>query len=215
MIKNRLITRPHYIAKPRPLVGLMAAIGLTLSGLTGCAGTVSSTTSYMLPTNMTAPAVAEQFSTQLAVVVAPVRIANYLDNEGIVVQLNDIEVYQAREHLWAEGIGQQLQQQLEQRLALDLPNAQIISKGQPLAAGLPVRELRLAVHRFQGQQTGDALAGGQWQLLDGSGQLIKQRSFSVTAPLADDGYPALVRALGQAWQIEADVLAKELSLSVR
>lgn len=203
--------------KSRRLTSLIGAslLGAALMGLAGCAGPVAGPTTYLLPSSTTALTANQQLDNRLAVVVAPVRIAEHLDNEGIVMQLNDIEVYQAREHLWAEGIGQQLQQQLQQRLALALPNAQIISKGQPLSSGLPVRELRLQVQRFQGQQSGDALAEGQWQLLDGSGQLLTQRSFSVTAPLADNGYPALVRALGQAWQQQADVLAKELALSLR
>ena len=69
----------------------------------------------------------------------------------------------------------------------------------------------MQVNHFQGQFSGDALAEGQWQLLDGSGQLLKQRRFSVLEPLQDDGYPALVRALGRAWDSQADALAAELS----
>lgn len=216
--RNKIATQ----SKPRRVTSLIGAslFGVTLMGLAGCAAPVSGPTTYLLPSSNLASTANQQLGYQqydqrLAVIVAPLRIAEHLDNEGIVMQLNDIEVYQAREHLWAEGIGQQLQQQLQQRLALALPNAQIVSKGQPSIAGIPVRELRLQVNRFQGQQSGDALAEGQWQLLDGSGQLLKQRSFSVTAPLADNGYPALVRALGQAWQQQADVLAKELALSQR
>ena len=198
----------HHLAR----VGLL---GLALSGLAGCASSASAPTTYMLPASQQELTASQQYSQRLAVVVAPIRIASHLDNEGIVMQLNDIEVYQARQHLWAEGIGQQLQQQLQQRLSVALPNAQVVSQGQPVSSGMAVRELRLQVNRFQGQQSGDALAEGQWQLLDGSGQLLTQRRFSVTAPLADNGYPALVRALALAWQQQADALATELSASRR
>lgn len=204
-------------SKPRTMARLCTATlsGLSMLTLLGCASAVSPPASYMLPSSTLELSAEQQFSAQLAVVVAPVRIANHLDNDGIVMQLNDIELYQAREHLWAESIGQQLQQQLQQRLSKALPNSQIVSKGQPSSSGLAVRELRLQVYRFQGQLNGDALAQGQWQLLDGNGTLLSQHNFSQTAPLADNGYPALVRALGQAWQQEADALAKALASSQR
>lgn len=207
MISIFAITRSHtqWAAK---FTGLLAGASL-LALVTGCAGSPASPSSYMLPTVNEASPIT--YSTQLAVKVAPIGLASHIDNEGIIMQLNDIEVYQAREHLWAQDIAQQLQQQLQDRLAKDLPNAVIVSKGQSVPKGLPVRELRVQVSRFQGQYSGDALAEGRWQLLDEQGQLIKQHSFRVLTPLNQDGYPALVRALGSAWQQQADELAKVLS----
>ena len=198
----RLVVTPRF---SKSLVGFVA--GVTLLGLAGCAGSTTAPTSYMLPST----AAAVQYQKPLAIMVSPVRIAGHLDSDGIVMQLNDIEVYQARQHLWAEGISQQLQQQLQQRLALTLPQAQVVSKGQPLQAQLPVRDIRVNVTRFQGQHGGGALVEGQWQLLNGAGKFIKQRSFSISTPLESDGYPALVRALGTAWDQLADQLAAELA----
>ncbi|MFD1006665.1 PqiC family protein [Oceanisphaera ostreae] len=189
----------------KSLAGLLACA--TLLGLAGCAGSTTAPTTYMLPST----AADQQYHKPLAIMVSPVRIAGHLDSEGIVMQLNDIEVYQARQHLWAEGISQQLQQQLQQRLAITLPQAQVVSKGQPLQAQLPVRDIRVNVTRFQGQHGGGALAEGQWQLLNEAGNLIKQRSFSISTPLEDDGYPALVRALGKAWDQLADTIALEIT----
>lgn len=210
MIQTHLMNNLAKLGRLAPRLAQLLA-GISLLGLAACAGTVSSPTSYMLPSHNTELAAELQYAKQLAVVVAPIRLASHLDNEGIIMQINDIEVYQAREHLWAQDIGQQLQQQLQQRLSQALPNATIVSKGQPVPKGMEVRELRLQMTRFQGQFSGEALAQGQWQLLDSSGQLLKQRSFSILEPLQDDGYPALVRALGSAWQQQAQELAKELS----
>lgn len=200
-------------SRPRRVAGLITGLitGVSLLSLVGCAGKINSPASYILPSSTTELTAEQQYTTQLAVVVAPIRLATHIDNEGIIMQINDIEVYQAREHLWAQEISQQLQQQLQQRLAHTLPNAHIVSKGQPLPQNVTVRELQLQVNRFQGQFSGDALAEGQWQLLDSSGQLLKQHRFSVLEPLNDDGYPALVRALGRAWESQADALALELS----
>ncbi|MBL1377378.1 membrane integrity-associated transporter subunit PqiC [Zobellella sp. CGMCC 1.18722] len=187
----------------RPLPALLLA---ALLGLAGCAGSQPGGASYLLPS--TAPE--RQFERRLAIQVAPVRLAGHLDSEGIVMQLNDIEVYQARQHLWAEDIAGQLQRVLQERLGRALPRAQVVGRGQPLLEGAPVRDLRVQVSRFQGRFDGVALAEGQWQLLDGNGRLLAQAAFSAEQPLADDGYPALVRALGAAWEQVADQLAAEL-----
>ncbi|MBR9856776.1 MAG: membrane integrity-associated transporter subunit PqiC [Gammaproteobacteria bacterium] len=190
--------------RPALLPGLVLSL---LLGLSGCAGSDSAPSSYLLPS--TAPA--QQYPHALAITVAPVGIAGHLDSDGIVMQLNDIEVYQARQHLWAEDLGKQLQQQLQQRLTLSLPRAQVVNKGQPILDGVPVRDIRIQVGRFQGHHDGMALAEGQWQLLDGSGRLLKQAGFRVEQPLTDDGYPALVRALAGAWDRVADQLAAEIN----
>ena len=194
------------IFRTRPALLPSLVLSLLL-GLSGCAGSDSAPASYLLPSS----APVQQYPHELAITVAPVGIAGHLDSDGIVMQLNDIEVYQARQHLWAEDLGKQLQQQLQQRLTLSLPRAQVVNKGQPILDGVPIRDIRIQVGRFQGHHDGMALAEGQWQLLDGSGRLLKQAGFRVEQPLTDDGYPALVRALAGAWDRVADQLAAEIN----
>lgn len=198
-----------YRTRPALLPGLILSLllGPLLLGLSGCASSDSAPSSYLLPS--TAPT--KQYPHALAITVAPVGIAGHLDSDGIVMQLNDIEVYQARQHLWAEDLSKQLQQQLQQRLTLSLPQAQVVNKGQPILDGVPVKDIRIQVSRFQGHHDGMAIAEGQWQLLDGSGRLLKQAGFRVEQPLTDDGYPALVRALATAWDKVADQLAAEIN----
>lgn len=184
---------------------LLAGVSLLL--IAGCASKTAQPSSYMLP----ASAPEQEYSSALAVAIAPIRLTGLLDNEGIVMELNDIEVYQARQHLWAEDIGIQLQQQLQQRLTLSLPQAQIVAKGQPLQEGLAQREVRVSVNGFQGSYNGKAIVQGQWLLLGESGQLLKQRNFRIEQPLPADGYPALVRTLAAAWDQVSEQLAAALA----
>ena len=181
--------------------------GITLLVITGCASKTVQPTTYILP----ASTPEQHYSSALAVAIAPIRLTGLLDNQGIVMELNDIEVYQARQHLWAEDIGIQLQQQLQQRLTLSLPHAQIVAKGQPLQAGLPQREVRVSVNGFQGSYNGNAIVQGQWLLLGESGQLLKQQNFRIEQPLPADGYPALVRTLAAAWDQVSEQLAAALA----
>ncbi|HKM38000.1 MAG TPA: ABC-type transport auxiliary lipoprotein family protein [Thiopseudomonas sp.] len=181
--------------------------GAALLVLAGCASKTVQPSSYMLP----ASTPEQQYSSALAVAIAPIRLTGLLDNEGIVMELNDIEVYQARQHLWAEDIGIQLQQQLQQRLTLSLPQAQIVAKGQPLQAGLAQREVRVSVNGFQGSYNGNAIVQGQWLLLGESGQLLQQKNFKIEQPLPADGYPTLVRTLAAAWDQVSEQLAAALA----
>lgn len=181
--------------------------GAALLVLTGCASQTVQTSSYLLPTSTPE----QQYSNALAVAIAPIRLSGLLDNPGIVMEINDIEVHQARHHLWAEDIDVQLQQQLQQHLILSLPQAQIVAKGQPLHADLPQREVRVSVNAFQGSYNGNAIVQGQWLLLGDQGQLLKQHNFRVEQPLATDGYPTLVRALASAWNQVSEQLAMTLA----
>lgn len=212
MIRHYLhcFSSPSSLGKPLSQVLVKLCAGATLLGLSACSSVSESPTSYLLPSPTLEQQATTQYQDKMVVMVAPVRISGHLDSDGIVMQLNDIEVYQARQHLWAEDISVQLQQQLQQRLSQVLPNAQVISKGQPVQGQLPLRELRLQISRFQGQTNGEAVVAGQWQLLNDAGQLIKQANFSRQQQLTDDGYPALVRALGHAWSQQADALASEI-----
>lgn len=181
--------------------------GVTLLLMAGCANQTLQSSSYMLP----ASTPEQEYSSALAVSIAPIRLSSLLDNQGIVMELNDIEVHQARNHLWAEDLAVQLQQQLQQRLSLSLPQAQIVARGQPLQAGLAKREVRVSVTGFQGSYDGSAIAQGQWLLLDENGQLLKQKNFRIEQPLTADGYPALVRTLGAAWDQVSEQLAQALA----
>lgn len=181
--------------------------GAALLMLAGCASKTVQPNHYMLPSS----APQQQYANSLAVAVAPIRLTGLLDNPGIVMQLNDIEVYQARQHLWAEDIGVQLQQQLQQQLSASLPQAHIVAKGQPLQAGLAQREVRVSVHAFQGSYSGNAVVQGQWQLLGDNGQLLKYKNFTIEQPLTADGYPTLVRTLGVAWDQVSQELAAALA----
>lgn len=181
--------------------------GAALLMLAGCASKTVQPNHYMLPSS----APQQQYANSLAVAVAPIRLTGLLDNPGIVMQLNNIEVYQARQHLWAEDIGVQLQQQLQQQLSASLPQAHIVAKGQPLQAGLAQREVRVSINAFQGSYSGNAVVQGQWQLLGDNGQLLKYKNFTIEQPLTADGYPTLVRTLGVAWDQVSQELAAALA----
>ncbi|GEK71862.1 MULTISPECIES: PqiC family protein [Halomonas] len=192
---------------PRALLALLALLWLT-----GCALGGTPATRYTLP-DADAPAAAGSNATH-ALVLRPLRLAPLLDAEGIVVQLDDITLREAGGHRWAEPLGRQLERGLRDRLTGALPDTRVLLDTEAGISTDPL-QLRVTVDRFQGRPDGQALAAGRWQLLDADQSLLDAATFRVTTPLAEDGYPALVRALGRSWDAAAEQIASAVARQQR
>lgn len=161
--------------------------------LAACASSVAPPARYLLPTVLSTSVP----STPVVDIHVDVpHLAHYLDVDGIVLQLDDIEMREAREHQWGDTLARQLGRNLRGELALALP-ASRLSRSRP--SSRDALSISVDVDEFQGRYDGYALASGQWQLRDADDKLLHLGSFSQRTALANDGYPALVRALGQAW----------------
>ncbi|MDX1458565.1 MAG: ABC-type transport auxiliary lipoprotein family protein [Marinobacter sp.] len=118
-----------------------------------------------------------------ATVDVQVRVAGYLEQGGIVLQLSDTELRSARQHRWAEPLAKQLQRALHAGLG-------------GVDGGDDAR-LVVQLSRFHGVQNpvGDrAVIYGVWQYSTAEG-VVKQGNMDGQAPIATDGYAALVEAL--------------------
>ncbi|MFG6178861.1 membrane integrity-associated transporter subunit PqiC [Halomonas sp. THAF12] len=187
------------------MIALRASLALlTLLWLTGCALGGTPATRYALPEVATPDAAGAEASHVL--VLRPLRLAPFLDAEGIIVQLDDITLREASGHRWAEPLGRQLERGLRDRLAAALPDTRVLLDSEIGAQADPL-QLRVTVERFQGRPDGRAVAAGRWQLLDTDQMLLDASTFRVATPLASDGYPALVRALGHSWDDVAAAIA--------
>ena len=172
--------------------------------VSACASSVTPPSRYMLPSD---PLTSTARQPEGTLIVNSSRLAHYLDVDGIVMQLDDITLNAAREHQWAEGLGRQLERNLRANLAQALPTLRVMRAEGEQANALT---LRLNVDQFQGRFDGVAVASGQWQLLNDAGELLVMENFYAETPLAEDGYPALVRSLGESWQVVAEQIADQL-----
>lgn len=175
-----------------------------LSWLAGCASSPASTERYTLPAPP-ASGVAEKASPQRTLVVDDVQVARYLSGQGIILQRDDVTLHQASSHLWAEDLSRQLSRGLRQRLDNQLPATRVLSAGGASGA----LQLRVDVNQFQGHYNGTAVTSGHWQLRAAEGELLVFEPFSAEVALEQDGYPALVRALGRSWdKVAAGIAAR-------
>ncbi|MBB3232183.1 PqiC family protein [Halomonas stenophila] len=185
------------------------AILLPLLWLGGCAVGGEPPTRYTLPDDAARPSDrASGAAARHQLVLRPLRLARYLDVEGIVFQLDDITLQEASGHRWVEPLGRQLERGLRERLAHRLPETRVMLEAD--AGAETSQRLRVEVERFQGRHDGLAVTEGRWQLRDADGHLLALEPFRVTTPLAADGYPALVRALGHGWDSVADEIAADI-----
>ncbi|WP_040481408.1 PqiC family protein [Vreelandella boliviensis] len=172
--------------------------------VSACASSVTPPARYMLPSDLLASTPNQPEGT---LIVSPPRLAHYLDVDGIVMQLDDITLNAAREHQWAEGLGRQLERRLRANLSQALPTLRVMRAEGKQANALT---LRLNIDQFQGRFDGVAVASGQWQLLNDAGELLEMENFYAETTLAEDGYPALVRALSDSWDQAVELIATEI-----
>ncbi len=164
---------------------------------------------YSLPEIQAAAAAPQDTSAGKTLVLNKIQLADYLDSDRIVVQLDDITLHPARDHLWVDNLSQELSRGLRTRLSSRLPNTAVVD---PLA-GTPLKapSLQLTIDQFHGQMQGYAVLSGQWQLLSADRKPLQSQSFKFTTPLSESGYPALVRALGN----NLDLLSEQIAGQVQ
>ena len=168
--------------------------------LTACSG--GAEPAYYALNLPTAKSVTAEQTAGERLVVTRVTLPEYLNDMGIAYQQNDVQVVTANQARWAEALDKQLTQALVLGLSGRLSGVQVIDG----ADGRPdIWRLSVEVSGFQGRFDGKAVVAGRWVLQ--RGDQIHSQPFLRLIPLAEDGYPALVRALRDGWQQEIDELA--------
>ncbi|MDX1678585.1 membrane integrity-associated transporter subunit PqiC [Arsukibacterium sp.] len=182
----------------------LALLFAVILGITACSSPPP-VSYYQLAVPMPAQAEPQpQPGTTKTLQLQPVRVANYLNGAGLVMQRSDVELLIASRHLWADALDQQLYRLLAEQLPPRLPAFQLF-QGQ----GSADLKLQLTVDRFYAQANGVAIISGYYTLSSESEQT--RHRFSYQQPLTADGYPALVSALSLGWQQLVDELIAQIS----
>lgn len=171
--------------------------------LSACSSSDESKTYYQLPAGPQAQTQSVSQGRQL-LWIEQVTIPDYLAGNGVVYQTTDVQFIIANSNLWASPLDQQLRNTLVTNLSANMPGWVVSST--PL--GSEQETLNVNVTGFYGRYDGRVIVSGEW-LLKGEGELIK-RPFYVELKQQQDGYDAMVKTLGQAWQQEAQMMAAEI-----
>lgn len=158
--------------------------------IAGCANQPVDKQRYFLPSVET-PQQQKQSDSARLLQISEVKLADFLDQTGLVLQLDDISLNQAKNHVWAEDLREQIYRGLRQRLDKRQPDFLVV--GPQTSADL---RLSLTIDAFHARHDGQALTSGQWKLSNAQGEIVSLQRFDLQTQLAEPGYPALVRALG-------------------
>lgn len=173
--------------------------------VTGCAKQPIENHRYFLPTADSTQSQSAHKSARL-LQINDVQLADFLNNSGLVLQLNDITLNQAKNHVWAEDLSQQISRGLRERL--NQAQQSFIVVGQQTPAEL---RLSLTIDAFHGRHDGLAITSGRWQLRNNQGEIVSLQNFDLQTELSTSGYPALVRALGKNLDELATILVQALT----
>lgn len=138
-------------------------------------------------------------------ILAHIQLADYLDTDRMVIQLDDVSLQATRDHLWREALPEELRRGLRNRLASRLPH--ILISDPVSGQSLSTPRLHLTIDQFHGQLKGYAVLSGQWYVQLPNQPQSQPHPFHLSTPLAESGYPALVRALGH----DLDLLSAEIA----
>ncbi|MFE8071950.1 ABC-type transport auxiliary lipoprotein family protein [Marinobacteraceae bacterium S3BR75-40.1] len=142
--------------------------------------------------------------------VAPIELADLLNESGLVMQTSDNQIVHAGQHRWAEPLQSQLESQLYRMLSRSLKDVTVLLA--PRRSDATRYELRTRVYRFQGHYDGQAVIEGEWLLLDTQkGQVVMKASFNRRIPIERDGYDALVTRLSEGWHSVMAGIARQLA----
>ncbi len=178
--------------------------------LAACASSPPAVQHYTLPqldrSYPVLPAAVSPVTLQLSAV----HVADHIDRHGLLYQRSDITLSEASQHVWAESIRAQLGRGLRLELSTRLQPLQVLDARQMLPGDPRDYQLSIQVEQFQGHHAGRAIVAGTWTLRDASGELIVTQPYRIERPLAENGYPALVRSLDAAWLALAADISRSL-----
>ncbi|WP_370547558.1 membrane integrity-associated transporter subunit PqiC [Edwardsiella tarda] len=182
--------------------GMILLAALVLSACSGA----GSKQYYQLPIEPAVSRAVTQTAAQTHQLwVQPVNVADLLGGMGVVYQQSDVQFVTASNNLWASPLSQQLTQSLVAGLGAAMPGWLVST--QPL--GMSQDSLTVNINAFYGRYDGKVVVAGEW-LLTHQG-VLTQRAFHIVLPQQGDGYDALVRTLGQAWQQEIAAMAGQIA----
>lgn len=129
------------------------------------------------------------------VVIKSIKLAEFLDQPGIVLQTDAHQIEIAHYHRWGEPLARGLHRYVLETLTTQLPQHSLLSSNE-FSSDLIHQKLDITVNQFNGTTDGSVLLSGHWMLQQSDSKTsIVHEPFSYQASLASSGYPELVNQL--------------------
>ena len=148
------------------------------------------------------------------IVLESIKLAEFLDQPGIVLQTNVHQIDVAHYHRWGEPLKRSLHRYILEMLTAQLPQHTPLNDSN-YNPTTPYQYLDITVNQFNGTTDGFALLSSQWILKHSDSKtFVVNEPFSYQALLTNSGYPELVNQLANLLEDLCNDIASLLKASV-
>jgi uncharacterized lipoprotein YmbA len=181
---------------------------LVLLGLTACGSNPVDDNYYSLvlaADDVSAPAANEDAKAHL--VVGPVELPEYLDRQGIAMQIGANQVQTANHHLWAEPLEEAISKVLVRDIA-SLANGLTVDRDAGRWTDTSDCRLRIEFDKFHATDRARVVSSGRYWLSSADSEV--RQEFDVAETISADGYAYAVAALRRS----LDTLARQIAATI-
>lgn len=171
--------------------------------LTACSSSVQEKTYYQLPLAQTST-LRQQSQQGHLIWLEQIQVADFLSGQGLVYQTSEVGYSIASTNLWGSPLEQQLANSLINGFSRWLPGWVVSTT--PLNA--EQYQLEITITGFHVRYDGRVIVSGEWLLKHR--QDVSKHPFYIEMKQQQDGYPAMVKTLAQAWDEQVKAIASQL-----
>lgn len=185
-------------------------IACLILSLYACGSKLPPETQYFVLTPTASTTSTSVIDAKISVVLKSLRLAEFLDQPGIVLQTDTHQIKVAHYHRWAEPLKRNMHRYMMKTLNSKL-QGHIVQNDINLNEIATQQSLQIIVNQFNGTKEGAAIFSGNWILSDvKTKSMLKNKSFHYEVALVDDGYAELVNQLA----ILLEQLCSEIAQSI-
>lgn len=181
----------------------LAAVVIYLSGCT----TAPTDTHYYLLNSPADSATKSPQATGSHVVLQSLKLAEYLQSQHIVMQLNSNKLQFSSKHLWAENLQTGIEKALLERLNTLSNTTTYLNRNQ--LGDYPAQQLFIEFNHFLITEKSTAIAAGTFWLKD-SKQTPEIEPFYIELDLSRDGYPHAIDQLRKTLDLLAEKIHRQI-----
>lgn len=185
-------------------------IACLILSLYACGSKPPPETQYFVLTPTASTVSTSDIDAKNSVVLESIRLAEFLDQPGIVLQTDTHQIKVAHYHRWAEPLKRNMHRYIMETLNNKFPG-HIVQSDINLNEIATEQSLQIIVNQFNGTTEGTAIFSGGWILSDVKTKtILKNETFHYEATLVNDGYAELVNQLATL----LEQLCSEISQSI-
>lgn len=181
---------------------------ILLFGLTACGSNPVEDNYYSLvlaADDVTAPVGNEEAAAQL--IVGPVQLPEYLDRQGIAMQIGSNQIRTANHHFWAEPLEEAISKVLVRDIA-DLADGVTVDRDAGRWTDAGDCRLRIEFDKFHATDRSLVVSSGRYWLSSSESEV--KREFDLTETLYADGHAHAVAALRKSLRTLATQITKAI-----